>query len=175
MKNPYFFKNAGNTLAGGAAAGFSQNQQGYMPDQFSAAQGAAQGYATGGAYGALAGAVTAPVTQTLQAHRNLNNLDTSVGGSTHDAYGRPLYQGGEISNAMGKLPELDKTASWDSLNLLGLGRKAERKADTLRTGIRQSQEGYNQAEVGYRNRQMQMQDYYSRMNDQSRMYNLYNR
>lgn len=161
--NPFFDTKLINTGAG-AAAGIQPNQ-GYSPGQFSSVQGAISGYAAGGAYGALAGAITGPVSQVLQSHKNLNNLDTNVGGMHTDAYGRPVYSVGEFTNALNQLPELEKTANWDSTNILGLGRKAGQKRDELVAGVQRGQQNYNQAESNFRNRNLQMMDYFERVNN----------
>lgn len=158
--------------ASGAMSSISQPHDGFMPDRFAAQQGAAQGYAAGGAYGALAGAIAAPTSQVVKSHRNLNNLSTTVGATRFDAYGRPVYDGTEITNATNKLPELEKTANWDSTNILGLGRKAKRKRDKLIANVGKSQQSFNQSETQYRNRNLQLQEYFERMNN-NRLQNLH--
>src|SRR5690606_33082599 len=123
------------------------------------------------------GMVGNAVGQTIAAHRNIKNIDASVDAASHDAYGRPVYQGARVSELAGELPELQKAAKWDNLGggsfgllggalfnngLLGIRGRALRKMREIKKNIGQAQSGFNQAEVAYRNRQAQLQDYVNR-------------
>ena len=149
--------------AGAIAGGVSGlSNQGYTANGFGTIQSGLQGFIAGGPIGAAAGVVTNAVGQVISAHRNLDNVQTDVGPLTYDAYGRPVYQGGQINDLVNQLPELQKAANWDSTNILGIGRKARRKMDRINRNIVQAQTGFNQAEVAYRSRQAQLQDYANR-------------
>lgn len=154
-----YLQGAGGAVAG-AMSGFSN--QGYAPNSAGVIQGGLQGYMAGGPIGAAAGVVTNAVGQVISSHRNLNNVQTDAGPLSYDAYGRPVYQGAQMNNIVNQLPELQKAANWDSTNILGIGRKARRKIRDIKQNVAQAQTGFNQAEVAYRNRQAQLQDYANR-------------
>src|SRR5690606_29611602 len=118
------YQAAAGAIAGGVSG---LSNQGYTANGFGTIQSGLQGFIAGGPIGAAAGVVTNAVGQVISAHRNLDNVQTDVGPLTYDAYGRPVYQGGQINDLVNQLPELQKAANWDSTNILGLGSKARRK------------------------------------------------
>lgn len=157
--------------AGGAVAGVSSglSHQGYSLNPGGILQSGVQGFMAGGPIGAAVGIVGNAVGQTIAAHRNIKNIDASVDAVSHDAYGRPVYQGARVSELAGELPELQKAAKWDNLGgglfnngLLGIRGRALRKMREIKKNIGQAQASFNQAEVNYRSRRAQLQDYVNR-------------
>lgn len=173
QNNPYLINQNQMGAISGALSAASQPHEGFKPGNHSALQGAAQGFASGGVYGALAGAIAAPISQVIKSHRNLDNLDTSVGSIERDQFGQPIYNSRAVADAAAKLPELNKTAKWDSTNILGLGGKAKRKRSKLRQGIADVQGDFNQQAVDFNSQQAAMNQYSRIMDNTNRMRNLY--
>lgn len=169
-------------LAAGAAN--SQPVSDFNIDQYAGFKGSGQGLASGGVIGAIIGGVTAQYGQFSKVNKNLNNLQTGVEGVTYDAYGRPSYAGGNITQAYGNLDELDKGISKlnkthldPATNVIssftGTRRKMKRKRAALQQGVQKAQQDYNTSELDYRNQMLARSDYMDRINNNDRMYNLY--
>jgi hypothetical protein len=180
-RNPYFASYLqGASSLGTAVSSINQPYQNqFMPDQTSGWQGMGAGASAGSTFGPMGaaigaglGAITGAVSSVIGSHKQLNNLDTSVNGASYDAYGRPVYQGGEIANAMSTINDLDKTAKWDSTNILGIGRKAKRKRAALQRNIQSAQQQFNESDRSYREQMNQRSEYLDRMNPYNRMYNV---
>lgn len=195
-RKQWFNKNAdgiADGVASGLAAGAAHSQPAadFTIDPYSGFKGSFQGLAggsksgpVGAVVGAITGGITAQVGQFKKINENLRNLDTSVNAVTYDAYGRPMYAGGNINTAQANLGELDKGINKlnqthiDPFNniyssITGTRRRMKRKRGQLQQGIQQAQQGFNTADVNFRNQQAQMADYYSRMNSNNRMYNVF--
>jgi hypothetical protein len=173
---------------GGLAAGMANSQPAgdFDVDQYAGFKGSGQGFMSGGAIGAIVGGATAQIGQFRNVNKALDNLDTSVEGVSYDAYGRPVYQGGNIVNANANINALNKgvrklnkthldPATNVISSLTGTRRRMKRKRDALTRSIQQSQQAYNTADVKYRNQASQYEDYMERANSNNRMYNLYGR
>lgn len=172
----------------GLSAGIANSQPvgDFDVDQYAGFKGSGQGFMGGGAIGAIIGGATAQIGQFRNVNKALNNLDTSVEGVTYDAYGRPVYQGGNIVNANANIDalnqgvkKLNKTHLDPATNVIssitGTRRKMKRKRDALQRSIQQSQQAYNTADINYRNQASQYEDYMERANSNNRLYNLYGR
>jgi hypothetical protein len=185
MANPYFFSQTQKDAISGSAAGLAANaapsQQDYfVPGTFDGMQAAGKGAAAGsaaGPVGALAGAIFGTLGETIKQpfkiNKSIRNVNTQFNSTSYDAYGRPVYVGGDVSRAASDIQGLNKTAEWDKDNILGLGRKASRKRDQVLQNMHQAQNQYNNADVSYRNSMNQQEDYYQRINSNSRLYNLF--
>lgn len=174
-------------ISSGLAAGAANSQPNgeFDIDQYAGFKGSGEGLiGGGGAIGAIIGGVGAQIGQFSKVNKNLKNLKTGVEGVTFDAYGRPVYQGGNIVQANNTLGELDngidklnKTHLDPATNLFssafGTRRKLKRKRRQLALGIQAAQKDFNSSELAFRNQSLTQQDYYNRTNNQNRLYNLY--
>jgi hypothetical protein len=171
----------GAGLSAGAAN--SQPVGDFNVDALAGFKGSGQGLASGGVIGAIVGGASAQYGQFKNVNDNLNALDTSVGGVTYDAYGRPVYQAGNVLNAKANIEglnqginKLNKTHLDPATNLIssfsGTRRKMKRKRAELLGGIQTAQQDYNQADLRYRDQSLQRQEYLERMNN-NRLFNLY--
>lgn len=186
MQRGFTGQDIGQGIAGGLSAGAANSQPigDFNIDQYAGFKGSGQGLAAGGPIAAALGGITAQVGQFRNVNENLRNLNTSVDSVTYDAYGRPVYQGSNLVNAQQNLNELDsginklnKTHLDPATNLFssafGTRRRMKRKRAELSQGIQSAQQQYNQAEQNFRNQSIQRSEYYDRLNDRSRLYNLY--
>lgn len=188
QSNSNWFQNqdvAGGVTAGlGAAVANGEPVGDFNIDQYAGFKGSGQGLMSGGVIGAIVGGVGAQFGQFSKVNKNLKNLQTGVEGTTFDANGRPVYQGGNLSSAMANSNELDKgikklnkTHLDPATNLIstftGTRRKMKRKRAELQKSIQKAQSDYNQADISSRAQANNLEDYYQRNNSNSRMYNLY--
>lgn len=171
-------------IAGGASAGLGAGMA-TNPDRFNmsgggimgaAGSGAASGFASGGPIGAAVGAVVGGVTsffkQDKQMRDNIENVNTSFNGMT-DVYGRPVYQGGEFAQGLSDLDEMREAGRPGAKAMRQRRRKQLlQKTGELYQGIQQGQQNYNAASDSYRNRGIQMQEYFERLNN-NRLQNLH--
>lgn len=177
-------------MAQGAMSGFAAGAANSQPvgdfnvDQYAGFKGSGQGLASGGPIGAIIGGVTAQFGQFKKVNENLKNLDTSVEGVSYDAYGRPVYNSSAFTQANANIGALDKgikklnrTHLDPATNLIssfsGTRRRMKRRRGEIMSNIQAAQQNYNQSESDYRNQTMAQQDYYKRLNNNNRMYNVY--
>lgn len=185
QNNQQALSDVGGGALAGLGAGLSTNPYGeekYVPGTWdgvkAAGQGAAKGGAMGGPVGALAGgivgALTSSVMQPININKTIKSRNTSFNNTSYDAYGRPVYQGGDqINQGIEDIANLNKTMKWDSDNILGLNRKARKKRNAIMRNMEQSQQSYNNADISYRNQMNAQEDYNQRLNNNNRLYNLY--
>src|SRR5690606_20896460 len=134
--------------------------------------------AAGGPVGAAVGAVVGGVKQLAGIHRNAKNLDTSVDGVATDIYGRPVYQGGNISKALSTADDLRQgekslkpfgllgaTVGPPTLGLVGLPTSAllRRRRRELMRNVAQAQASYNTADRTHRDQMIQREQYLERL------------
>lgn len=173
--NPYYdpkliYQNASSGASAGQALG--NPDQFYMNDA-NMLGAVGSGFATGGPIGGLVAGVSNFFGQDAKLKRSIENVNTDFN-TTFDAYGRPVYQGAEIGQGIQDFQGLmEATRPGAHAMRPRRRRQAERKAGELFGAIKEGQQSYNQAEVGYRNRMLQYQDYMDRQDDQSRLSNLY--
>src|SRR5690554_748105 len=105
-QQPMNWKPVSQAIAGAASGVMTPNPQDFSFDWAQAGISGLQGFAAGGPVGAAVGTVVGGVKQLAGIHRNAKNLDTSVDGVTTDIYGRPVYQGGNISQALSTADDL---------------------------------------------------------------------
>lgn len=173
-------------IGAGLSAGAANSQPvgDFTVDQYAGFRGSGQGLMSGGVIGAIVGGVGAQVGQFRNINKNLEKVDTSIEGVTFDAYGRPVYSGGNVNAAFGTMGELNK--GLDKLNKthidpatnlfssgFGTRRKIKRKRAQLAQGITQAQQSFNEADLNYRNQMLAEQSYRDRLNNDGRMYSLY--
>lgn len=171
-------------IGGAVASAIPSTQDGrFSVDKNAGFKGSFQGLGQGGVVGAIAGGVMAQLGESGRVRRELDNLSTGVEGFQRDAYGNPVYSGGNISQAMSTIKELKKgeesmefgkgldpaTAVFN----IGNRRRARRKRQQLQRNLQTAQQNYNTAEASNRAQANQLEDYYQRMNSYSRMNNLY--
>lgn len=131
------------------------------------------GFATGGPIGGVVAGVTNFFQQDAKLKQRVNNINTSFNNGV-DAYGRPTYDSQAYAQGSQDLSGLMKSIRPGAQALRPRRRRQmERKAGQLYNALQAGQQNYNQAETAYRDRSLQLQDYYNRQNDNSRMYNLY--
>lgn len=175
-------------MAQGAMAGLSAGAANSEPvgdfevDQYAGFKGSGEGLMKGGVIGAIIGGGVAQYGQFSKINKNLKKLDTSVQGVTYDAYGRPVYQGGNFVNAQQNVAalndgvkKLNRTHLDPATNIIssfsGTRRRMKRKRGELQQGIKQAQQDYNQSELTYQNQMNARQEYYQGLNN-NRLYNL---
>jgi hypothetical protein len=146
-------------------------------------KGSFGGLSSGGVIGAIAGGIGAQMGTFSKVNQNLKNLDTNVSAMSKDAYGNPIYQGGEITQAQATSKELQ--AGEKSINkgidpatrvfagLYGTKKKLRRANKNLQANIKNAQNQYNQADIQSVQKRNQMEEYYDRNNKSARMNNLY--
>ena len=173
-----------NQVYGGVTSGLSAGQAFGNPNQFSmnggvmggAISGAASGAAAGpigAGIGAAIGGVTSFFKQDAQLKKNINNVNTSFNGMT-DIYGRPVFQGAEFGQGIQDLQGLmEATTPGKHAMRPRRRRQAERKLGELHNSIMTGQQNFNQAETGFRDRMTQLSEFNERMNDNSRLFNLF--
>jgi hypothetical protein len=183
MTNPYFDPSYLPSFAASLGSSFASNYNtgnlnaggGFGQTLNSAFGGAATGAQVAGVPGAILGAGAGAITSSLGriegVNRGIKNLNTNVDATAYTPNGQPVYNSQPIQQAYGEIGDLNKTANWDSTNILGMRSKANRKRSQLINNIKSAQNSYNSSEATYRNRMQQQQQYFDRMQDRS--YNLY--
>jgi hypothetical protein len=176
--------NMGGAALSGLTAGLTANPQydsQWTADPWASARGAYQGASAGSAAGpvgalagGIAGALGASIQQPFRVNKNIRNVNTSFNNLAYDAYGRPVYQGGEaVAKAMNDIAGLNKTMAWDSMNITGSRRRARNKKKQVLKNVETAQNNYNTAESDYRGQMNAREDYFDNMNMNNRMYNIY--
>lgn len=188
MTTQDYINSVGSGMSIGAAN--ATNPDDFIIDPNAGFTASNQGLAQGNWITAITAGVTAQMGQQQDLKNSLNNLNTSVQGANYDAYGRPTYQGGNILNAQKTVDQLNQgeKAMTEGLfeggegidpatlvfnEVYGNTRRLRKKRRELQAGIDASNKAYNEAEVGYRNRQNQMEDFRQRNNNNARLYHLY--
>ena len=169
----------------GVTSGLSAGQAFGNPNQFSMSQGGimggvASGAASGAAagplgagIGAVVGGVTSFFKQDAQLKQNINNVNTSFNGMT-DIYGRPVFDSTGFAQGTSDLQGLmEATRPGAHAMRPRRRRQAERKLTQLHSSLTTGQQNFNQTEAGFRDRSIQLSEYQERMNDNSRIFNLF--
>lgn len=173
-----------NPYWSGLSSGMGAGQAFGNPNQFSmnsgvmggaiggAASGAAAG-PVGAGIGAVVGGATAFFKQDAQLKQNVDNVNTSFN-MNYDAYGRPVYNSQGFAQGVDDLRGMmEATRPGAHAMRPRRRRQMERKAGELYSNLTTGQQNFNQSESRYRDRQLQLQDYYNKQNDNSQLYNLY--
>lgn len=173
--NPYW-----NGLSAGLTAGQSF---GAPKDNFQmsnggvlggAASGAMSGFSAGGPVGGVIGALTGGITSFFKQDKALKEATENVNTnftSQVDAYGRPVYDGSQYAQGFQDLNGLMEATTPGAHALRPKRRRQmEDKARELHGAIRQGQQGFNQSEGQFRNRQIQFNEYLERVNKRNNLY-----
>jgi len=190
--------NIGNgiAIAGAGLDTFNQarnDSDGLALDKNAGLNGAVKGAAAGsaaGPWGTLIGAVVGTVAGQAGAlskiNKNLKNVNVNpdfIGGT--DSNGRPIYNSGAAFNSANTLSTINESQKnihgsaditgtrWLANLAFGTNKKLKRKRDELRAGIQKSQNNFNNADITSINQQNNMEEYNKRLNNQSRINNLY--
>jgi hypothetical protein len=133
---------------------------------------------------AVISGVTSQMGQFSKVNKNLKGLQTGVSGVQYDENGRPVYQGANIVQAQQTTDALKKgekaiSGAVDPGTqifgaLYGTRRKLARKRRQLQRSTAKAQESFNTADVYSREQQNQRSEYLDRINNDSRLFNLYN-
>lgn len=146
-------------------------------------KGSFAGLGSGGAIGAIAGGIGGQMGTFSKVNNALKGLDTSISAFSRDAYGNPVYNGGQITQGQATSNELQQGEK--SINkgidpatrvfgaLYGTKKKLRRANRNIQANIQQAQKQYNQAEQNSVSKRNQMEEYYDRNNKSGRMTNLY--
>lgn len=139
-----------------------------------AASGALSGFSAAGPIGGLVGGVVGGVTSFFKQDKALKeateNVNTNFTNQV-DAYGRPVYQGGQYAQGFQDLKGLMEATTPGAHALRPKRRRQmEDKARELHGAIRQGQQGFNQSEGQFRNRQIQFNEYIERLNRNKNLY-----
>jgi hypothetical protein len=176
-------------MANSAAAGYSAGQAFGQPQSSfemsnanvwgGAGAGAASGFASAGPVGGFIGAITGGATaiskQDKALRESANNVNTEFNQS-YDAYGKPVYDSQGMAQGQQDFRGLMKaTQPGKNAMLPKRRRQLLRKAEDVYYGMQTSQNNYNNAERDFRDQSLARQDYTRRLNDNSRLYNVYNR
>ena len=169
----------------GVTSGLSAGQAFGNPNQFSMSQGGimggvASGAASGAAagplgagVGAVVGGVTSFFKQDAQLKKNINNVNTDFNSMT-DIYGRPVFDSTGFAQGTSDLQGLmEATVPGKHAMRPRRRRQAERKLNELHNSIMTGQQNFNQAETKFRDRMTQLSEFNERVNDNSRLQNLY--
>jgi len=152
----------------------------YAYDKSSVWKGAGQGAAAGSmimpgigtAVGAVVGAIGGGVGAALKQRNALDNTDTSFQTLQYDEYGQPVFQGGELSQGLSNLDNINKAwdkthggKDWD-FNV----RRLRKTRNALSQGIERSQDQFNEANIAYSRNLLARQQY----EDEMKKNNIYN-
>jgi hypothetical protein len=170
--------------AGSYAAGQAATDR-FAVDGMAGYKGSAKGLASGGVVGAIIGGVAGQAGTFREVHKNLKGLNTAVNVTGYDAMGNPTYNGSGMVNARNDIRDLEKgeKAIKKSLDpathvigkIFGTGRKIRDKRRAMQRNIGLAQNSYNKAAETANANRLSMDSYYDSMNNQDRLYNLYNR
>lgn len=173
-----------NPYWSGISSGMSSGQAFGNPNQFSmnggvmggAISGAASGAAAGpigAGVGAVVGGLTSFFKQDAQLKQNIENVNTNFN-MNYDAYGRPTFNSQEFAQGVNDLEGMMQASRPGASPMRPRRRRQlERKSAELYSNITTGQQNFNQAEANFRDRNIQLQDYYQRNNDTNRLHNLY--
>jgi len=179
--NPY------EQFGGGAAAGYGAGQTfGNPGGRFEmsnanvfgavgtgALQGAAVGGPVGAAIGGVVGGVTSVFKQDRQLKESLNNVDTEFN-VQHDIYGRPIFNGQEMSTGLHNLSEIGKAVRPGAKSMLPRRRRQmEKKFNDLSQGIQANQDAFNNQTKVFNEQQAAMNQFRRLSDNTNRIRNLY--
>ncbi len=143
--------------------------------------------ATGGLsapIGAAVGFTAGGISEGFQNRKALRGVNSNITGFTDTGYSAPVYQGGQVNQALGTLGDINDSMKFNLKSFSGgaiagatgnlLNRRLRRETrNDLQAGIEKAQTGYNQATQDFEQNQIAQTQYRRRRDLTNRMYNLY--